>query len=287
MTVVGGEVIERDIPGIGLLRFENCKAGEWLTKRGEPAKKGRRRYLLGGEEGDEMDSVSSIVGTLDAPALLHWFEDHGARGGAKAALMGELDGVPDEEILDRVKLLGLGASAQRDEAADRGTAVHLAFETLGRGEPLRLSTYPAEWRGWMQGVARAWLALNPTVRESEQIVCHREHGYAGRFDLFADAGGPALIDYKSGKGKVYDKAHYQTRLYEMARRACGMEPADRIVIVGVDNDGGFQLVECEATEEDALALLHTFKGRKRINAGMAAQRKALKAAAKAAETIAA
>jgi hypothetical protein len=279
MTIVGGEVIEREIPDIGLLRFENCKAGEWLTKKGEPAKKGRRRYLLGGEEGVEMDSVSSIVGTLDAPALLHWFEDHGARGGAKAALMGELDGVPDEEILERVKQLGLGASAQRDEAADRGLAVHTAFERLGAGEALRLGDHPAAWRGWMQGVARAWLALNPTVVESEQIVCHQEHGYAGRFDLVARADGLTLLDYKSGKGKVYDKAHYQTRLYEMARVACGMEPVERIVIVGVDEQGGFQLVECEATEDDALALLRTFRSRKRINAGMAAQRKAAKALA--------
>jgi hypothetical protein len=277
MTVIGGEVIERSIPDIGVLRFENCGPGEWLTQKNEPAKKARRRYLL---DDEEMDSVSSIVGTLDAPALLHWMEDHGARGGAKAALMGELDGVPDDEILGRVRALGLGASAQRDEAADRGTAVHLAGEKLGRGEPVRLADHPAAWRGWMRGMARAWLALNPRVIESEQIVCHPKLGYAGRFDVFVALDDTlALLDYKSGKGKVYDKAHYQTRLYEMARRACGMEPADRILIVGVDDDGGFQLVDCEATEEDALALLQTFRSRKRINAGMAAQRKAAKALA--------
>jgi hypothetical protein len=277
MTVIGGEIIERSIPDIGLLRFENCGPGEWLTQKGVPAKKARRRYLL---DDAEFDAVSSIVGTLDKPALLHWMEDHGARGGAKAALMGELHGVPDDEILQRVRALGLGASAQRDEAADRGVAVHLAFEKLAADEPLILSTYPVEWRGWMQGVARAWLSMGPKVLEAEQIVCHPELGYAGRFDVLAELDGArTLLDYKSGKGRVYDSAHYQTRLYEMARRACGMEPADRIVIVGVDDDGGFQLVDCEATEEDALALLHTFHGRKRINAGMAEQRKAKKAIA--------
>lgn len=280
MTTVentGGEVLERHFDGIGLLRFENFGPGQWLTKKGEPAKVARRRYLL---DGDEFDSVSSIVGTIGAEGLIHWAEDHGARGGAKAQAMGELDGLGDEEIIERVRSLGLGAMAARDEAAARGTAVHVAGERLAAGEPLRLADYPVEWRGWMQGLARAWLALDPQGGEVEQIVCHPHHRYAGRFDRTAYCGGAlTLLDYKSGKGKVYDKAHFQTRLYEMARRACGLEPVERIVIVGVDERGGFQLVDCEADEPDALALLLTFRAQRRINAGMAAQRKAARRAA--------
>ena len=134
----------------------------------------------------------------------------------------------------------------------------------------------------MQGCARAWLALNAQAVHIEHMVCNLAGDYAGRLDLIADtADGLTLIDYKTGKGKVYDAAHYQTRLYDLALRAEGIT-VDRIVIVGIDGEGGFQLVDCEASDDDALSLLHTFHSRKRINAGMAVQRRAAKSAAKAA-----
>jgi hypothetical protein len=275
-TDLGGTVVERDIPGVGLLRFEDFAPGQWLTQKGTLAKKSKRRYAIGDTE---YDSVSSIVGTLDKPALVNWAEDHGARGGAAAQRMGELDGVPEEEIIERVRLLGLGASAKRDGGADRGHAIHAAFESLARFDMLpKREALPQAWWPWLQGCAGAWLELAPSPVEIEDMVAHPLLGYAGRPDLVARVDNAlTLIDYKTGKGKVYDQAHYQTRLYEMARVACGLTPVDRIVIVGIDDQGGYQLVECEASEQDALCLLHTFRSRKRINAGMAAQRKALKA----------
>lgn len=270
---LGGEIVEVAHPA-GALRFEDFGAGEWLTQKGEPARKPRRRYLL---DDREMDSVSSIVGTLDKPALIHWAEDHGARGGAEAQRLGELDGVPEEEILGRVKLLGLGASAKRDEGADRGKAIHAAFESLAHTGGLP-DEFPLAWKAWLKGAARAWLAMRPEPHEIEQMVCRPDLQYAGRPDIIATVDSKrTLIDYKTGKGKVYDQAHYQTRLYTMALEASGLDPVERILIVGITDDGGFQLVECEATEEDALCLLHTFHARKRINAGMAAQRKATRA----------
>jgi len=276
-TELGGTIVTAEHPA-GSLVFEDFAAGQWLTQKGVPAKKPRRRYLL---DGQEMDSVSSIVGTLDKPALIHWAEDHGARGGALAQKMGELDGVPEDEILDRVRLLGLGASAKRDEGAERGHAIHAVGEGVARyGVLPSIDTFQPEWRAWLQGFAGAWLELGMAPREIEEMVCHKALGYAGRPDIVGDTEwGLTLADYKTGKGKVYDQAHYQTRLYDMARVASGLPPADRIVIIGLDDEGGHELVDCEASEEDALHLLWTFRSRKRINAGMAAQRKARKAAA--------
>lgn len=267
---LGGEVVERTIPNIGELRFENFAAGEWLTKKGEPAKKARRRYQL---NGDELDAVSSIVDTLSKPGLMPWYEDHGARGAVKAERMGELAGLTDEEIIGRVRMLKLGAENARDEAAERGSAIHLGLHSMARtGEPPRGSEYPGAWQPWVRGSARVWLALNPEPIEAEVICCHPEHGYAGRPDLIARCDGKlTLLDYKTGKGRIYDQAHYQTRLYEMAKRVEGME-IERIVLIGIDDDGGFQLVDCEASDLDALALVHTYRARKRINAGMAKQR---------------
>lgn len=272
---LGGTIVEHDIPNVGLLRFEDFAPGQWLTKKGEPAKKPRRRYSI---DDQELDSVSSITGTLSKEALVAWAEDHGARGGAQAQRLGELDDIPEEEIILRVRALGLGASAKRDDGADRGHAIHTAFESLAlTGGLPDTSTMPVQWRPWLQGAARMWLATRPEAVAVEHMVCHRDLGYAGRPDLVCRLGGAlTLLDYKTNKGKVYDSAHYQTRLYEMARRSMGLEPVDRILIVGIDDTGSYQLVECEATEEDALALLHTFRSRKRINAGMATQRRAWK-----------
>ncbi len=202
VEIIDGEIVEREIPGVGLVRFEDLGPGEWLTAKGKPARKARRRYLL---NGDEVDSVSSIVNTIEKPALYSWYEDHGARGGAEAQRMGELDGLPPENIVRKVRELGLGATKQRDEAADRGTAIHAAFERLARtGSAPKLTDYPSEWHAWVRGAARAWLLLEPEPEIAEQIVCNPELGYAGRPDLIAQINQKrTLVDYKTGKGRIY------------------------------------------------------------------------------------
>lgn len=272
MTVIGGEVAERHLDGIGLLRYENCEAGEWLTQRGEPAKKPRRRYLL---DGQDLVSVSSIVDNLHKPALIPWAEDHGARGGAALALAGQLDDCPPEEIIQRVRAAKLGSDAVRDEAADRGNAIHAGLEALVQtGKALDFADYPEAWRAWVQGAADAWLQLGcPRNGVAEEIVCNPARGYAGRPDLIVDVDGAwTLLDYKTGRGKIYDQAHYQTKLYDMANEACDLRPIDQILIVGISDQGKADLVACEATELDALSLIQIATGRKRINKGMATQR---------------
>lgn len=275
-----GERVVREIPNIGTLVFENYGPGEWMTKKGEPAKISRRRYLL--EPDLDLDSVSSITDTIRKEGLERWKEDMGARGAAEAYRLGELVDVPEEEIIKRVRLLKLGADARSGEGQERGTAIHAAFHTLAtEGKPPNPADFPGFARPWVQGAMRAWLAMDPRMIASEEIVCCVEHGYAGRPDLVAMVDGKVtLIDYKTGKGRIYDTAHYQTRLYEIALRALGVD-VERIVIVGIDDAGDFQLVECEASEADAVALIHTFRSRKRINAGMASQRAMAKAAAAA------
>ncbi len=275
--IIDGEIVERDIPGVGVLRFEELGAGEWLTQKGEPAKKDKRVYTL---DGGLLDSVSAITNTLAKEALYAWYEDHGARGGAEAQRRGELDSLEPREIIRRVRALELGADKQRDEAAERGKAIHAAFETLATtGVAPRLADYPEEWRPWVQGAARAWLLMNPEPEEAERIVCNPQYGYAGRPDLVCRINGRrTLVDYKTGKGKVYEQAHYQTRLYAMAFEPSMLEPVEDIIIVGISDEGNVNLVHCEATELDALGLRSVFHSRKQINAGMAAQRRALKAA---------
>lgn len=271
-----GERVVRQL-ACGRLVFENYGPGEWVTQKGTPGKVARRRYTL---DDVEFDSVSSIVGTLDKPALQHWLKDQSARGAVEAERMGALAGVSEEDILRVMRKLGLGADAARDEGSDRGKAVHAAMHTLAtEGRPPNPADFPEAWRLWLQGSMRAWLALDPLVIASEEIACHPQLAYAGRPDLLAVVGGKVtLIDYKTGKGKIYDGAHYQTRLYALALLRCLGLKVERILIVGIDDDGGYQLVECEASAGDAISLIGTYRSRKRINAGMATQRQIAKAA---------
>lgn len=275
----GGETLEREIPGVGLLRFENYPAGTWLTQKGTPGKRPRRRYLL---DGVELDSVSSIVDTLRKIGLEFWKEDMGARGAVKAERLGELVDVPEDEIIKRVRLLQLGADARAGEGADRGNAIHDAFHKLAVKKKIpNPADFPGFARPWVQGAMRAWMKLDPgKVIAAEEIVCHPELGYAGRPDLVAMCQGkPTVIDYKtSSKGEVYDSAHYQTRLYSMALRAMGV-PIERVVIVGIGDDGKCELIECETSEIATEALILLFRDRKRVNSGMSSQRAIARAAA--------
>lgn len=271
-----GERLVRQLD-CGTLVFENYEAGEWVTQKGTPAKVARRRYTL---DDAELDSVSQITGTLDKPALQHWLKDQSARGAVQAERMGALAGVDEGDFLKLMRKLGLGADAARDEGSDRGKAVHAAMHTLAtEGRPPNPAHFPEAWRLWLQGSMRAWLALDPELIASEEIACHPELAYAGRPDLIAVVHGKVtLVDYKTGKGKVYDQAHYQTRLYAMALLRCLGLKVERILIVGIDDDGGYQLVQCEASPGDAISLIGTYRSRKRINAGMATQRQLAKAA---------
>lgn len=272
-----GERVVREIPGVGKLVFENYGPGEWMTKKGEPAKTSRRRYLL---DDVKLDAVSDITATLSKEALMRWIEDQATRGAVIAERSGELAGVAEDNLLYVIRELGLGASAARDEGSDRGKAIHTALHKLvTEGSAPNPADFPDAWRPWVQGAMRAWLALAPELIAAEEIVPHGQYGYAGRPDLLAIVSGKlTLIDYKTGKGRIYDSAHYQTRLYAMAlMHSLGIE-VEAIIIVGIDDDGGYQLVHCEASELDAVALIDTFRSRKRINAGMASQRKLAAAA---------
>lgn len=280
--IVEGAIVEREIEGLGTLVFEDLGPGEWLTQKGEPAKKARRRYAL---DGDEYLAVSSITGTLEKPALYPWHEQMGIEGAMTALEAGLInpawhDGPAAVQIVRKEKL---GAEGRRDEATDRGKAIHTAFEKLATtGEAPKLADFPEEWHPWVKGAARAWLLMNPEPEEAESIVCNPTYRYAGRPDLICRIDGRrTLIDYKTGKGRIYEQAHYQTRLYSLALEPSLVEPVEDIIIVGISDEAEVELVHCEATELDALGLLSVHLSRKRICAAMASQRAAARKAAHA------
>jgi hypothetical protein len=282
---LGALHVERNLP-VGILEYVAADAGQWLTKQGEPARKPKSGYTLypNGKDdtGVEMDRVSKVLDCLHKPALLRWFEDHGIRGGAKAHALGELDDLPEEDWAERVRFLELGAEAQRDKAASRGTGVHDLLERLAKGQTVVRDSLAADARPFYDGAIGAWMQLDPELdgAEVEQIICHPLDIYAGRPDFVGvvTAFGKrcrTVVDYKtSPKGRVFAEAHYQGALYERARRFCGFEPAERIIIVGVDENGGYTLSEGLVDDSEAEALLRLFRSKQRVERALNDQRRA-------------
>lgn len=206
-----GSVV-RSIPGVGTLEFiETDKRREyWLLPEG-----GQRRTRL--------PSVTSILrDTWPKPQLLEWY----AREGVKAA--------------------GLLAAAQT-----RGKAVHRFLETfLSTGELLPWDVFPREFRPFLEGAARFIWTYDPKPLAVERLVCHPEFRYAGRLDLIAGIEGAlTLVDYKSNpKGAVYREAHVQTQAYAMADHRCGAEPVERVLLIGLGEDGSMNPVEGNVNE---------------------------------------
>lgn len=225
-------------------------------------------------------SVTSVLKVLDKPALLKWAEDCGAEGAARLAALGELEHVPPTEAGDRVRLHKLGMDARRDAGADRGTAVHKVLEFWARERTVPdLADFPAEVRGYVQGLCAWLLAARPRTISVERCVGSVEHMYAGRMDLRALLDGrDCIVDLKTNpKGRVYDEAHLQARAYAIADVECGAQPPEGIVIVAVGEGGGFEMVECEAQAGDWLNVLATHRSMSRLHAARGARDRELRA----------
>ncbi|MGH3609954.1 MAG: hypothetical protein ACRDRD_17985 [Pseudonocardiaceae bacterium] len=241
-----------------------------------------RYWLHHGEGRVAAVSVTSVLKVLDKPALLAWAEACGAAGAAQLAAAGELDGVLPSEAIDRVRLHKLGMDAKRDAGADRGTAVHNVLELWAREHEVPdLADFPAEVRGYVQGLCAWLLATRPQPSSMERFVGSVTHTYAGRLDLRATLDGrDCIVDLKTNpRGRVYDEAHLQSRAYALADVECGSEPPEGIVIVAVGEHGGFEMVECEAEAGDWLNVLGTYRSLSRLRSARSARERLAKAAA--------
>lgn len=219
-------------------------------------------------------SVTSALRVLDKPSLLKWAESCGAEGAALLAGRGELAEVHPSQAIDVVRINGLGMDAKRDAGADRGTAVHQVLELWAREEVVpNLGDFPAEVRGYVQGLCSWLLEHRPKPSGIERFVGSVEHCYAGRLDMRAElAGRDSIVDLKtSPRGRVYDEAHLQARAYALADVECGNPPPEGIVIVAVGEDGSFEMVKCEAETSDWLNVLSAYRSVCRLRSARSAR----------------
>ena len=225
----------RDIPGIGRLEFEEFPK--------------RRNYWLlpdGGQRRTRLPSVTSILrDTWPKPALLEWYAQHGREA---------------HTLLER--------------ASERGKAVHRFVEVfMSTGELLPFGDFPDDFHGYLQGAARFLWELEPEPLAVELLVCHPELNYAGRLDLIANVNRlPTLLDFKSNpKGNVYTEAHVQAAAYVIANERCAGPAVDRVMIVGLSEDGRFQWTrgELDASRKTWASALDFYKTINRLKKALA------------------
>jgi hypothetical protein len=164
----------------------------------------------------------------------------------------------------------------RQQAADRGNAVHDALERLAQDDRVpNPADYPPEERGHVESLLRWYLWARPEFEAVEVVVGSRKHRFAGRYDIrcripWAKLGVPVggvgpqtvgmeplgpgaralvMVDLKTSKG-VYPDSHFpQLAGYEIASVEMGFAPTDAQYVLRTSPDGAFKLEPDDAARD--------------------------------------
>jgi hypothetical protein len=219
-------------------------------------------------------SVTTALKVLDKPALVGWAERMGAEAALRLERAGELSGIAVEDVLSAIRARGEGADAKRDAGAERGTAIHEALRIYcSEGTVPNVGDFAEPVRGYVQALCRWLVSVQPEPIAVEQIVGSPAHGFAGRFDLLANVDGRrTVVDLKTS-ARVYAEHHLQTAAYMLALEECGVEPAERGIIVAVGADGTFHGPQCCADASHYLAVLGAYRALTAVRSGARAMEK--------------
>jgi hypothetical protein len=244
------------------------------------AMKERKDGTVGGT--GRLVGVSTVVAPLDfrPDGLMGWVARLTCEGVAQLA-EDEVESAwlgSGESVAQALKAANLTWADLRDQAATRGTNVHLrALHALARGAAVPdFDALTAEEQGYARGVLAFWHEHEPEPLESEQVVWSATHGVAGRFDLRCQLDGDVvLLDAKTATSSfIPAKHHAQLAGYKLLSIESGFEPTDRQVMLRVDAEGKYELVDGTATAADFLAALRVYRASARINRESNAARKA-------------
>jgi hypothetical protein len=225
------------------------------------------RYKIGRDKESLsfVPSVSTILNDTLPKNLSGWAEKGAVEGVQQLAGRGvDIAFMSADVLLEKMKAHNLRYWQRRDQAADRGTEIHKAFEELGKGKIPKLKNYPDSLRGYVQGVCKWWSDFEPTVLHNEIMVASMEHGYAGRMDLVCDTNnGRFIVDLKTSSA-VRESHHFQLAGYEVALEESGYGEVDGKAVLRVDEWGKYQFVESWARPSQFVALLGSFQAQRQF-----------------------
>ena len=225
--------------------------GHWYTKEGEPM------HWIEGANGKQRDttlrdarklnlfpSVTTILGTIDKPALTNWK----LKQVSKACWdnMG-VDWDCDHDVYHK-EIMG-EAFKDSTDARDRGSEIHDCLEAIAEGAPIL--THPEDIRAI---AVQAWDQVTgycETARFTAEATVAGD-GYAGMIDLHNDE---FVIDWKTkdiddiNKKMAYPEQAMQLAAYDAALNA-GSKPGTRCINVFIDRTEPGKLVIHEWKPEE-------------------------------------
>lgn len=247
----------------------------------------------------EVPSVSTVLDVLEKGGLSWWGMKVGVEG-IQSLVREGLDKfrINDEtaleyltestvdQLVDDLKAAQLTVNHVKGKAADRGTNVHTALERYAEtGVIPDPKFYPENERGYVAGLVAFLQDAHPNILESELMVASTD-GWAGRFDTLANldfagdvviktypkrqpkraaVGGVWLLDLKTSKN-VYASHKLQVGgAYRHGLEECGYGTADHAGVLRVTDDGRYELIESDATYEDFLSVLETYRVIQRLS----------------------
>lgn len=210
------------------------------------------RYRIDGKPAVSVTEILDVVfgdGKFGAGA---WWGQQSALNGA-AWLAGEGFVVPwsdPQAVLDLLKKHRKTTNHARDDAADRGSAVHEAAERWAREQIVPNPVdYPPEQRGYLRALARFMIEQQPEFLATEVVVGSGEWLYAGTYDARVQMDGRVgIIDWKTSK-RVYLSHLFQVRAYDEAAQECGADPADFRAVVHLGAEGAYEIEESNVTPD--------------------------------------
>jgi hypothetical protein len=220
-------------------------------------------------DGEKLPSVTQILEVLHKP-LGWWGMTTGVEGVCQLVRAGEdLDWRDPEGVVKLLTYHKLTVNHRLSQAATRGTSLHKALEgwMLDQKVPNAIE-FPQQDRGYVQALAKALLALRPTIVTMERLVASPTYGYAGRYDLLCDTpdGDLLRLDLKTSK-HIYPEQHFpQLAAYEYAAVEMGEEPSERQVVLRLGADGMFEMATSTASFADFLAIKVCFDAVKKLKA---------------------
>jgi len=183
-------------------------------------------------DGKEFVRVTDVIHKVMPPYLAPWAEEVGHK--AALSIYERDGGLPGsvEELKQLAREAGLTCEQEKQEGANRGSALHLAIEAMIRtGDIISVEDFDdPEHVKYAQSFAEFMLDYQPEFLEAEIRVVHPTLGYAGTFDALGrvtarpkGARGPdftgklIVFDFKTNKSKsVYEQHLYQLAAYELA-----------------------------------------------------------------------